>query len=110
MNIHPAWSICLVVRSALAYCVRRSQDAAHLRTVLLVFLAAVAIGFLYKALTGSNAETQFANVFWHETRIVHFLFYLAATVALYVHETTIASNVLALDVVFSILYRIATNQ
>jgi len=105
MNIHPAWFICLVVRSVLVYFVGRSTH-----TLLVIFLAVVAIGFLHKALTGSNAETQIAKVFWHETRVVHFLFYLAASVALYMHERRLASKVLAVDIIFSMMYRIVTNQ
>lgn len=108
--IHPAWFICLSIRLALVYWVRRSNAITDLRTLLNVFLLVVALGFLYKAITGSNAETQIAKVFWHETRVIHFFFYFAATVAFYMQEEKLASNMLAFDVIFSILYRIVSKQ
>lgn len=107
MNIHPAWYVCLLVRSSLSYFVLK--DTAF-RTPLIALLAAISVGFLYKSITGSNSETQLADVFWHETRVFHFAFYAVAAASLYAGKRKLAAAAIALDVVFSIIYRISTKK
>lgn len=107
MNIHPAWYVCLLVRSSLAYFVLRDTS---FRTPLIALLAAISVGFLYKSITGSNSETQLADVFWHETRVFHFAFYAVATASLYAGKSNLAAVAIALDIVFSIIYRISTKK
>lgn len=97
--IHPLWYICLFVRLFLAFSVSKyTKYSKYFRILLLV----IGLGFGYKALTGSNNETQVARVFWHNTRIVHsFLFLLAFSM----YNLKNSTRILVCDVIFSILYR-----
>ena len=107
MNIHPAWYVCLLVRFSLAYFV---LGATTYRTPLIAVLTAISVGFLYKSITGSNSETQMADVFWHETRVFHFAFYAAAAASLYADKSKLAAAAITLDIVFSIIYRISMSK
>ena len=107
MNIHPLWSVCLLVRLSMAFIVLNYKS---LDKLMLVILSLIGISFLYRGYTGSNNEVQVAPVFWHDTRYAHGIFYLLAALYLFIGNSTIASIILASDVVFSILYRIITSK
>jgi hypothetical protein len=68
------------------------------------------LGFLYKGLTGSNDEIQVAKVFWHETRYTHSILYILASIYLYNGNMDMNTLLLTSDVIFSIMYRLLTNQ
>ena len=70
----------------------------------------MSIGFIYKFYTGSNNESQFTKVFWHRTRIIHGLLYGGAAYYLFIGKGNLAYNILLGDLLFSILYRIITDQ
>lgn len=89
--MHPLWYICITVRLFMAFMLPK------------VAILIIGLGFGYKALTGSNNETQINKVFWHETRIIHsFLFLLAY----FTTSNKIATKILLFDVLFSIMYRV----
>ena len=75
-----------------------------------IFLIAIGMGFFYKGLTGSNDETQVAKVFWHETRYFHGMFYVLAAIMLYSGYPKTSSLLILFDILFSIIYRIKTDQ
>ena len=110
MNIHPLWSLCLLTRLCLlltaGYLSKNSNNTIFPSLILFT----IGVGFIYKYLTGSNNEVQISKVFWDETRIVHGVLYLLASYFLYIKNGTICMLVLGLDIIFSILYRIFTNQ
>ena len=112
MNIQPLWAVCLITRLCLlllmGYLSKKRNNAMIIIGSLL--LATFGIGFMYKYLTGSNNEVQVGKVFWHETRLVHSVLYLMASYYLYTKNGTMCMLVLGLDIIFSILYRIITNQ
>lgn len=68
-------------------------------------LLLMGLGFLVKAISGSNDETQFAPVFWHETRIVHAVLYVLAAHFLFAGNMRICVLLLSVDLLFSMLYR-----
>lgn len=109
--VHPLWTVCLFVRFAIACAPVVLHYTASDPRVLLsarVLLATIGIGFLYKYMYGSNEEVQFANVFWHHTRIVHALLYLIA--AWQLNHPFVASSVLLADMCFSVSYRILSGR
>ena len=63
------------------------------------------LGFLYKYFTGSNDETQLNKVFWHHTRLLHGILYLLASYYYFKSDIKVASKVLVIDIVFSLIYR-----
>jgi hypothetical protein len=104
--IHPLWAACLVARSLLSWAVYRAPR--RFVPWLSGLLAVMGGGFVYKAVTGSNAETQVARVFWHSTRYVHGALYLLAAGSLLYGMQLNASLLVLTDVCFSVLYRIMT--
>ena len=106
VNIHPLWAGCVLFRAALVAAVYFLTPNKYTRALIGLFLLAVALGFLYRGVFGSNRESQFAKVFWHSTRLVHFLFYACATVLWWLDKQALTSLVLLSDVLFSIVYRI----
>ena len=62
----------------------------------------IGLGFAYKALTGSNDETQIAKVFWHKTRFIHSFIYILAYLMSSLKNST---QILICDIIFSIIYR-----
>jgi len=66
-------------------------------------LLIVGLGFLYKAIFGSNNETQIRKIFWHQTRIIHSILFIAAGV--YFENYKLSSALLFASVLFSIAYR-----
>ena len=112
MNIHPLWYVCLTVRISLiliyAYISKKGSSMVKNLTCLLLFI--IGSGFLYKSITGSNEEKQISKVFWHETRFIHAIFYLLASLYLYNRNTILLILILSLDVIFSLLYRIISKK
>lgn len=111
MNINKIWFLCITIRFLLG-CVVWIQPADKTVTVdlLSVLLLFIGIGFFYKALTGSNNETQISKVFWHNSRGLHGGFYTIASVLLFTGYPRLSASFIFLDLLFSILYRIITNQ
>ena len=102
---HSLWFLCLAARLSLAFLSQKVTDI--YQTVMICILASISFGFLYKSLYGSNNEVQIAKVFWHDTRIVHFMFFALACVSSLKRDKTgrnIASILLYCDVLFSISY------
>jgi hypothetical protein len=97
--IHPLWYVCIVVRLFLAYSISKyNKYSKYLRLIVLF----IGLGFGYKALTGSNNETQVAKVFWHNTRIIHSVLFLSAYL---VTDPKNSTRILVCDVILSIIYR-----
>ena len=108
MNIHPLWWVCLLVRICLVaviFYVSTNFSINYKKYILFIPLI-IGLGFAYKAFTGSNNEYQIQKVFWHETRMIHSIFYLFATFCFYSEKQILGAIILSLDVIFSILYRL----
>ena len=104
MVIHPFWYICLSVRILLIFLIR-ILDKQNFKKLGMLILSIMGLGFIYQALFSDNKEVQFNRVFWHETRILHGLLYLLAVFYLHLNKLDMNSLVLALDIIFSVLYR-----
>ena len=104
MIIHPFWYICLIVRILLIFIVRY-LDKIKQRKIAALILSIMGLGFIYQAFFGSNKDTQFNKVFWHDTRITHGLLYLIAVYYLFDNNIEMNSVILSLDIVFSLIYR-----
>jgi hypothetical protein len=111
MKIHPLWIVCLIVRSCLALIINRfGVKNKYSKYGLSLLLIIMGVSFIYKGYYGSNNETQIARVFWHDTRYIHGVFYILASLYLLNDNPTNASLLILTDVAFSILYRITTDQ
>lgn len=108
MKIHPMWTVCIITRLCLAYIVFRFGPI-HKR-ILSLILMTMGLGFVYKGYFGSNNETQIAPVFWHDTRYIHGTLYSLSALYLINGNPTISAILLLTDILFSIVYRIITNQ
>ena len=106
MIIHPLWYLCLIVRLSLSRCIYYNLYTDYILPLILV----ISIGFMYKAYTGSNNETQIAKVFWHDSRVIHGLLYTLAFYYLYNNNYKMSSLLVLLDVLFSISYRLLFNK
>lgn len=104
MEIHPLWYICLSVRILLIFLIRFLAKS-KLEKLAILTLSLIGLGFIYQYLFSSNNEIQFNKVFWHDTRITHGILYLIAVYYLFKNNIEMTSLVLALDVIFSVLYR-----
>jgi hypothetical protein len=108
MHIHPLWFVCLLVRCLLVYTVFRFHHATP--RLLLAILFTIGVGFLFKALTGSNDDKRVfwpeKKVFWHDARSVHAVMYLMASGYLLHDNVAMACLILALNVIFSVIYRV----
>lgn len=104
MEIHPLWYICLSVRILLIFLIRFLAKS-KLKKLAILTLSLIGLGFIYQYLFSSNNEIQFNKVFWHDTRITHGILYLIAVYYLFKNNIEMTSLVLALDVIFSVLYR-----
>ena len=104
MVIHPFWYICLSVRILLILLIR-ILDKQNFKKLGMLILSIMGLGFIYQALFSDNKEIQFNKVFWHDTRILHGVLYLLSVYYLHLNKLNINSLVLALDVIFSVLYR-----
>jgi len=114
MKINKLWYVCLTTRTLLvffiAYLYTKSNNKSSVKTFGSLFLIILGIGFIIKGIFGSNNEIQISKVFWHETRFVHGLLYILASLYLYNDNIRISSLILLLDIVFSISYRIIANK
>lgn len=103
MDIHPLWLICIITRVLMIKLIRENNFSN--KNVILAVLLVMGLGFLYKYLTGSNEEVQIRKVFWHDSRIAHSIFYLLAVYYYYKNDMNNSNKVLAVDIIFSFLYR-----
>ena len=114
MKIHPLWFLCITVRILLILLIRyyynNSKNKSLVKTISLIILLSIGFGFMRKGLYGSNNEIQIAKVFWHETRYVHGSLYLLASIYLFNDNLNMASLILLLDIIFSIIYRFFMNK
>jgi len=95
----------------LAYIVYRYGNVnKYIKHGLLGLLFIIGLGFIYKGYYGSNNETQIARVFWHDTRYVHGILYTTAAAYLLMDKLKISSLLIVTDVLFSLGYRLITNQ
>lgn len=112
MNINPLWYFCILIRLTIIYIVyyfnkkNNYKYSKIIKKIILIFLGYIGIGFIYKAITGSNNEIQLSKVFWHETRYVHGTLYILSTIYLLFNNLNISLLLLFLDIIFSIFYRI----
>lgn len=111
MNINPLWAVCILVRLSLVGIVLFLEQIRNNEyTKLFSFILGImGIGFLYKYFTGSNNEFQISKVFWHQTRIIHGILYLLASISLFRSKYRISSVFLLSDVFFSLSYRLIKN-
>lgn len=107
MKINSLWILCLTIRSLLVISIYKFQFNTQLVSLILF---GIGIGFFIKSIYGSNDEIQISKVFWHETRLVHSILYILSSYYLYIGNKIISSIILFLDVIFSILYRITSNN
>lgn len=114
MNINNLWYICLLVRVSFIFLIRTLYDKNNTNNLMLdvsiYVLMAIGLGFLYKGFTGSNNEIQISKVFWHDTRYIHGIFYVCAGLYLYNGNLNMTTLLLTSDIIFSIMYRLSTNQ
>lgn len=107
MNIHPLWFICLTIRSLLIYSIYKFRN---LKYPFLILTSVIGLGFLYKSITGSNNETQINKVFWHSTRSTHAILFLLSSFCLFKNNYKMINILLCIDITFSVLYRIISQQ
>jgi hypothetical protein len=114
MKIHPLWYVCISTRLLLIlgiiYFYNKRQNSKPIKIISCLILLLIGLGFIKNAITGSNNEIQISKVFWHETRYVHGLLYITASIYLYNDNIRIASLLLALDLIFSISYRVVSGK
>ena len=111
MTIHPFWFICILTRLSLAYIIYNYGNVnQYINNSLTGLILLMGLGFIYKGYYGSNNETQITRVFWHDTRYVHGILYIATAIYLFMDKLKISSLLIISDVLFSIGYRIITNQ
>jgi len=100
---HPLWAICLVVRAILIVLTRYTGRFA--RKITATYIGAIAVGFLYKAVTGSNNEFQVEKVFWHDSRLLHACMFALSSIYILMGDPAMAALVLTVDVLASVAYR-----
>ena len=107
MKIHPLWFVCIFVRLSLICLIiyLNKKKNKKINMICVGILLIMGLGFIYKGLTGSNNETQIDNVFWHETRYVHGMFYVLSSLYLLKNNVNITALLLFTDIIFSFLYR-----
>ena len=78
MNIHPFWYICISIRLLLILTIRYFYKNRLGKYLSLLVLISIGLGFLRKALIGSNNEIQIAKVFGmkQDMFMVYFIYYL----------------------------------
>ena len=101
---HPLWAICLLVRAILIFVTRYTAPFARIITA--TYIGAIAVGFLYKAVTGSNNEVQVEKVFWHDSRLLHACMFALSSIYILRGDPAMAAFVLIVDVLASVAYRI----
>ena len=113
IDIHPLWYICIFIRLIISllpliynYLSENTDKKLVIDKISLItkyIILIIGIGFLYKAIFGSNNEIQVKKVFWHETRIVHSLLFITA--GLYFNNYKLSGFLLFTSILFSIIYR-----
>ena len=108
---HPLWAVCIFTRLSLAALIYKSQNITEIyKQIITVTLYIIGIGFAYKAYTGDNNEIQIAKVFWHKTRPIHSILFLAAATSALYDNYTLSSIFVLSDIIFSFIYRLYTNK
>jgi L-cystine uptake protein TcyP (sodium:dicarboxylate symporter family) len=111
MNIHPVWYLCLTIRTILVLILYFHQIETKILTYLLTaLLLGIGIGFVRKSITGSNDETQLAKVFWHDARIFHGILYIIASGLMFINFPRLSALFVFIDIIFSVSYRLITDQ
>ena len=113
MNINPIWFICIIVRLLLVFgiwYINNTYNNQLYNRIISFILLIMGLGFIHKGYTGSNNEIQLSKVFWHETRYIHGIFYILGATSLYNNNLNQTIPLLLCDLVFSILYRVVSNQ
>ena len=110
MNIHPLWTVCILVRLLLLLIIRYTYKNKQIKNIFLFIVLAIGIGFIYKFIFGSNNEIQLNKVFWHDSRLLHGVLYITASYYLYTNNINLNSITLLLDIIFSFLYRFLLNK
>jgi len=111
MNIHPVWYLCLTIRTILVLILYFHRTERKILTYLLTaLLLGIGLGFVRKEITGSNDETQLAKVFWHETRIYHGILYIIASCLMFLNLPQYSALFVFVDIIFSVSYRLITDQ
>ena len=118
IGIHPLWYICILVRVIIAllpliyyYLSRKNNKYSLIYNISLVnkyIILTMGLGFLYKAIFGSNNESQVRKIFWHETRIIHAVLFITA--GLYFDNYKFSSALLFVSVLFSLVYRFSSGH
>ena len=103
VKIHPLWLLCIIARIMIIVIVRNFYKEFNIYLAIILFM--MSSGFMFRGITGSNVEKQVAKVFWHETRYLHGLLYLISAYFVFIKNIKMASLVLLLDIVFSLMYR-----
>lgn len=110
MNVHPWYIVCIITRLSILLSIRLFYQNIFFKNIATTILLFIGLGFVYKAMTGSNNEVQLNKVFWHNTRFIHGFFYILSSYFLYKNNINMNSVLLATDLCFSILYRIIFNK
>ena len=112
MKIHPLWFLCLIIRTILILSIKHLSymNSKKINKIVSILLFSMGMGFIYQGYFSSNKEIQIAKVFWHETRFIHGIIYILSGIYLYINKIHLTTILLTLDVLFSLLYRIVTNQ
>ena len=111
MKIHQIWFVCILTRVSLAYIVYRyGKMNKYIKYGLIGLLLFMGLSFIYKGYYGSNNETQIAPVFWHDTRYIHGILYTTSSAYLFMDKLKISALLIVTDILFSLGYRIITNQ
>jgi len=114
MIINPIWFFCITFRLLIIlilwYFNKKFNNKIEIKIVSFIFLLLIGFGFIRKGYFGSNNEIQLSKVFWHETRYIHGIIYILASLYLLYDNLKICLLLLLLDVIFSVLYRILFNK
>lgn len=111
MTIKPLWIVCLSVRfGLLPLIIYLSKKKDYIVKTTSFILLLIGIGFIYKYITRSNNKIQVGKVFWLETRLIHGVLYILSSYYLYINNPIMSMLTLLLDPIFSIVYRVYTNQ
>ena len=107
--MHPLWFVCLFVRVSIIFIIRYLyyyKKNKLYKVIPSIILLIMGLGFIYKSITGSNKEIQIKKIFWHETRLLHGIFYILASYYLYTDNLNMTTILLINDLLFSLTYRI----
>tara|TARA_Y100000991_G_scaffold189922_1_gene156042 strand:+ start:413 stop:748 length:336 start_codon:yes stop_codon:yes gene_type:complete len=106
MKIHYLWYVCITVRFLYIFAIRYLYKIKkELRMIICGILFIQGAGLIKNFIFGSNNEIQFSKVFWHETRLIHGSLYLLSSFYLFNKNLNMNSLILAIDLLFSFLYR-----